>query len=151
MSSDILNIHNLSIKRSASALWRESDGGTILVLSEDSGRAFILDGPLAKVWPLLNNFVSVDFIKTSIPDHSFKNFIDMVNIMTDGGLIELSTVVTELKGSTKFHELSSMKVVESSVSEIEFGGCDCSGGFAGFVRWISCNYGNQNRTNSIVY
>ena len=155
---------NCFLKTSPSVLSRESDDGTILVLSETSGRAFVLGTDFLPLWKALKAGVMFEQLQSVAGDGNpfdYESTIQMLvqaRVIVVDGSEDLPAVFANEGHSGPSNMVERLSVSQEPmhsssavVTEIEFGACDCSGGYANLVRWISCNWGGDNRTSSIVF
>jgi len=156
---------NYIVRREDSALWRENDDGSILILSEDTGRAFILSETYSDLWSILKTPISVSQLLKKVHNKDKYLFLEQIEKMIKSQVlnatVEHTTCIDDESSSTCVSTESNCQIDESPVllldtecefTEIYFGACDCQGhpNWAGFIRWLACEYGDENRTQSVV-
>ena len=144
------------IKRSSFALYREAEDNSILILTENTGRAFLIQGEIVPIWNSLDDYHSVSSITNSYSKNVVPEIIKVLNVMYEAGLIQNNSKNKEDKNyfNSLKENLSGLNPLlnfqgnEISLSEIEFGACHCRW-IANIGKIMTCN-NDGSKTTSIV-
>ena len=152
MAVNIGNDRPLYLRRSPHVIWRLNDDGSILLLDELSGEAFLLSENVARIWIALVESPDEQLVDWELPAH----LSECLNLLQSKGLIESVNCAepTYMSSRTLLKLIDKTSTFSSSedcfVSRIEFGACDCSQGGRGWKRNMYCRDINISKHNASI-
>jgi hypothetical protein len=158
------------LQRNVDALWRKNSDGTVLVLLEKTGGAFILSGLAAFCWELFDGGADVPGPDVSYSSGKSQEELrtvvgNVVQVLCDEDLLIESedypgsrpqvaaSFVQQTNCSLEHLIVRSQNyegTVSADISQIEFGACDCSVNGRGWRRNLYCYNNNVPKIDASI-